>query len=564
MHQSRFFKIYRLLKRTIRDLEVKRSKIVFTLITFYSATLISALLNGISIIFLAALLTSGSSGSTLILPDYLRRGFELIGSDLNLRSILPIITFIFALNLFLVFSIRFYEGWISAWLRLRFQAKICTSYLKGDWRYLRDLSIGEAVGTSTQEATVFTKYITSIFQTIYHGISALVIAVMAMVTSFKICFFIILLLLPVAITFNGIISKQSKVSLRLAQTRNSFAADITDRLNGLLQILVEGKVEYHITKALRTQKKQARYETEISFYQAIIASINQLIPLVCLIILIFWMNWHNIYQVPRLSVFASVGGLGLRLFTIINLLFSSLGNLSRLSGALYPVFTALEFPVAKNCNFINEPIDLISLQNVSYSYGVNRVIRNVNISLRTGVPVKLCGDSGKGKTTFLNLISGLYQPDLGAVLYTGANSGKKYSSLLYRARVGFVTQDVYLFKGSIRENLLSGTAIDEKIIWGVLEKVKAAEFVHELGGLDAVGSEAGKSLSGGQRRRLGIAKILLANCNVLLLDEITAGIDSINRRDIIKTLDEISKDCIIAFISHEQMHLSNQICFEIG
>ena len=151
----------------------------------------------------------------------------------------------------------------------------------------------------------------------------------------------------------------------------------------------------------------------------------------------------------------------------------------------------------------------------------------------------------------MNIISGLYQPSVGSVNYIGLDSGSKYSSLSFRPKIGYVPQDIYFFKGSIRDNLVSGEEHDESLVWDVLDKVFASSFVRELGGLDVESSEAGRSLSGGQRRRLAIAKVLLAGCDVLLFDEVTSGLDDFNRKGVIDLIKSISKDKITIVISHD-------------
>jgi ATP-binding cassette, subfamily B, bacterial MsbA len=160
------------------------------------------------------------------------------------------------------------------------------------------------------------------------------------------------------------------------------------------------------------------------------------------------------------------------------------------------------------------------------------------------------------------LISGLYFPSKGEILYIG-ESGKEFVSTIYRAKVGFVTQDIYFFQGSLRSNLTSGRSCTEEQIWATLEQVDAIDFVQSMGGLDVESSEAGRSLSGGQRRRLGLARVLLSRSDILIFDEVTAGLNEINKLAVMKVIERLSKAYIVVMISHEKLSLSHSASLSV-
>ena len=535
-----------------------------SLALYYVLTLVTALLDGVGMVMLVSLFTNGSAlGSSSDLPDYISRITRFAGVGTDLRGLLPLLIGIYGLNLIIRFGLLAFDGAIGAKLRQRLQQTIFRHYIAGTWSHMRGFSVGDAVGSTTQEAVIVSKYLTSAISTVYFLLSALVIGCLAAFTSFLIFAAFACIALPLSMFIKFLIGKQALLSKRSAELRNAFAADITDRFNGLLQIHVESNDAFHLARGLRTQPEITKVEILIGFTQAVINSFSLLLPLACLIALFAWLGLTESYNAPSMTLAASVGILGIRLANQLNGVVTSIGNLSRLSGSLFPVMGALGIPAAPSRVPLPEPVAQVGLRNLTYSYDQKRVIDGVSLTVSKGTPLVLIGSSGTGKTTLANLIAGLYFPETGDVIYRGAATGTDYPSVQYRARVGYVTQDIYLFQGSLRSNLTSGKTLEDEAIWKVLEQVGAVDFVRALGGLEAESAEAGRSLSGGQRRRLGIARVLLSECDILIFDEITAGLDQQNRATIFRLIEELARFNIVIFITHDNVQFEAQDRFSL-
>ena len=423
---------------------------------------------------------------------------------------------------------------------------------------MRAFRVGNAVGTTAQETILVTKYITSIIGFGYFALSALAVAILASITSLKIFLIFIIIVVPLALVMKSIIGRQARFSIESSEIRNQFSADLADRLNGLLQIHVEENPKYHFDKGIHTQPALTRLEILIGYCGALIGVFNLLIPLLCLIALYIWQSFWLVQKVEGMALAASIGILGIRFATQLNGAVVSAGGVVRLSGSLGPVLQALKLPPVRSTQQVPEIVGSIQIKDVAFSFSDNKILSEINLTIERGVPVILVGASGRGKTTLAHLISGLYLPTNGTIDYIGIDSNKAFGSEKFKARVGYVTQDIYLFHGSLRDNLQSGRPLPDAQVWFALEMVGASEFVAELGGLDAESSEAGRSLSGGQRRRLGIARVLLLNCDVLIFDEITAGLDQENQKSVLEVLTKIAKDHVMVLISHQQVKLPNQ------
>jgi ABC-type multidrug transport system fused ATPase/permease subunit len=522
------------------------------------------MLDGIGMVFLVALFTNGAGiNSSKDLPEYIWRIIEITGISVSLASTLIFLTIVYGANLSIRFGLLTFDGWLAANLRRRLQERMFHHYLAGDWAHMRAFSTGSAVGCNTQEATIVAKYLISVISAGYFLIGAMVLGGLAAITSIEIFIAFGAISLPLAVIMRAVISRQSRLSRRSADLRNNFSADIADRFNGLFQIHVESKAEYHVTHGLRTQPELTRLETLIGICQAVLGSFNLILPFACLLALGGWIGLSGAQAAPNLTLAASVAILGMRLANQLNGVVGSLGNLSRLSGSIFPVLETLNIPSARDRVAISNAVSEVRLREVSYSFGEHKVLKQVSLIASRGMPLIVVGRSGAGKTTLANLIAGLYFPMSGDVAYVDAVTGKEYSSRLFRARIGYVTQDIYLFQGALRDSLVSGREVDDAEIWRVLEMVGAAEFVREIGGLDAESVEAGRSLSGGQRRRVGIARVLLAECDILIFDEITAGLDQQNRKSILALMSSLAGTHVLIFISHDEIQLPGQMVYSL-
>ena len=549
--------------RIIKGLALDRKKIYFLLPIYYFITLINVIIEGVSMLLLVAIISQISAGFNLNiieLPNSIIKIMNVLKLKDTLENSIYFLTVLFSLNLVTRSALLIFDGLLNAKLRQKLQETLFRRFLLGQWSMNRGFRLGDAVGTNTQEAITVSKYLSSAIMAFYFLLSSLVMILMAIFTSPKIMVCLIFIGLPFVIIMKNVFFIQGRLSKKSALLRNQFSADIVDRFNGLLQVHVENNYEYHIKRGLRSQKTLTKLDILIGFCQVIIGSFNILLPLFVMTIFSLWVYFMGLENINGLSAIGGVGILSFRAASLFNGAVASFGNLSRLSGSLEPVLKALNIePILKRIQ-IKEKIKRVYLNHVSFSYGDFKVVNDVDLKIIKGEPLIIKGRSGRGKTTLVNLIAGLYLPKDGYIIYQGI-SGKKYLSNKYFARIGFVIQDIYLFEGTIRENLVAGKNFTDDKIWKVLDDVDASDFVKNIGGLEAKSSEAGRSFSGGQRRRLGIARALLSRGDILIFDEVTAGLDKANKIAIIKLIERLSKNYLVIVISHTPLKIDRHKYF---
>ncbi len=174
----------------------------------------------------------------------------------------------------------------------------------------------------------------------------------------------------------------------------------------------------------------------------------------------------------------------------------------------------------------NDVFVLFDNVSMRYTGGGENSLSDVSFKVKKGETVGVIGGTGSGKTTLVNLIPHFYDVTGGQVCIDGVNVNRKDMQVRLRERIGIVPQKAMLVKGTIRENLLWGKkdATDEKL-FAALEIAQASEMVEEKGGLDAVVEQGGKNFSGGQKQRLTIARALVRDPEILILDDSASALD---------------------------------------
>jgi ATP-binding cassette subfamily B protein len=200
---------------------------------------------------------------------------------------------------------------------------------------------------------------------------------------------------------------------------------------------------------------------------------------------------------------------------------------------------------------LDRPRGEIVLRGIRFKYGAREVIHGIDLTIAPGELVGLVGTSGAGKSTLINLICRFYDVASGAILLDGTDI-RSFSTADYRANIGIVLQEPFLFYGTIAENIAYGRpdSSREEIV-AAARAARAHEFILRLGdGYDSLVGERGQSLSGGERQRISIARALLINPKILILDEATSSVDTETEREIQAALEHLVKGRTTIAIAH--------------
>ncbi|MGS0681562.1 heme ABC transporter ATP-binding protein/permease CydC [Shewanella sp. 125m-7] len=209
----------------------------------------------------------------------------------------------------------------------------------------------------------------------------------------------------------------------------------------------------------------------------------------------------------------------------------------------------------------------IAFNNIEFGYVDNqKVLQGLNLEIEAGKKVALLGQTGCGKSSLLALLTREWQPNKGQVCIDGLEVSH-YTELQLRQSMSVVSQRIYLFSGSLRDNLalaiVGATRKDDDKLIAVLHQVGLENLLQGEKPLDTWLGEGGRQLSGGEQRRIGVARALLRDAPILLLDEPTEGLDKRTEREILRLLFEFAADKTMLMISHRLTAMSKMDCIHV-
>ena len=199
---------------------------------------------------------------------------------------------------------------------------------------------------------------------------------------------------------------------------------------------------------------------------------------------------------------------------------------------------------------IGEKMDqyAVYLDNISFSYEDNMVIKNLSLNVKPGEHIGIVGDSGCGKSTVLKILAGLYEPDCGKTTIAG-----EYSAAKIREKVAMVMQHNSLFPLSIRDNITCGHDISEEKIWAACENASLTKWIESLpNGLNTYVGERGNQVSGGQAQRIQIARALCKDAPIILLDEPVSALDQDTGHSVLSSLSKLMSGRTVIHVTHHQ------------
>lgn len=495
------------------------------------------------------------------------------------RSFLIFIALIMAMiyvlkNLFLVFQMAIQNRFVS-FNMLTTEQKLLQSYLLRPYEDFLSIKSGEilrVIGTDTVDAfNVLSLLLQLSSELIVSGILIATIFVIAPEMTFGIALILGILLI--------IIQTLIRPALRMSGEKNR---EVYANMNQWLLQSIQGIKEIKISETERFFEKNFWNNGRVYVKTSYICATLSVIPRFAIeaismgsffvIVAILLKNGTEVGTIiPMLS---SVAIAAIRLLPSVNRISQSLANMTFYEPTLDKLIENINEAEAYDFSHLDsydndgnnmpEHIgfkDEIILKDIVYKYPSNnkQVLVNANLVIKKGESIGIVGASGAGKTTAVDVMLGLLNPQQGEVVVDGKNIRNFYSEWL--KMLGYIPQNIFMLDGSIRRNVafgLSDEKIDDDKVWKALKESALDCFVRELpDGLDTEIGERGVRLSGGQRQRIGIARALYNNPDILFFDEATSALDNETEATIMESIQRLKGEKTMIIIAHRLSTIDN-------
>ena len=486
-------------------------------------------------------------------------------NDPNKALILVIITIVvlfFFKNLFnylAMFFITFFRNGILKDLREELYKKIISLPIS----YYQTKKKGDVVSRFTNDVTEIQLSFLSIFEIIIREPLTIFFTVIAMfLISFKLTVFV-LIFIPISGFIISIIGKSLKSTSNIVQKEQGEILSISEEtLNGLK--IIKGFVaeSFFINKFLKTNNKFYNYSNKLINKQNLASPLSEFLG-ISVIGVLLWYGGKLVLVDMQLNpaAFLTYMGLAYGVLTPAKSISKASYSIKKGNAAAERVFEILESE--SDIKEMKNPIEKksfdqeITFRNVSFSYGKKMVLDNLSFKIQKGKTIALVGQSGSGKTTLANLIPRFFDVHSGEICIDDINIKHIKKSDL-RSLIGFVPQESLLFNDTVKSNIILTEEIPKNKIIEASKISNSIEFVEKLENKfeTNVGSFGG-NLSGGQKQRISIARAVLNNPPIMILDEATSSLDSESEKLVQHALENLMKNRTSLIIAHRLSTIQN-------
>ena len=486
----------------------------------------------------------------------------LINRDLKMLITLIIISLgvtLFA-NLIRVGE-SYINNWIAQHITFDMRNKMYLHLQQMSQKFFTTNNQGDIITRMTSDISGVERVVTNTFTSILSNIITLVIAIVIMFKENYILAAVGVLIIPL---FTIPTRWAGKTRWELTQD----AQECNDEINGILnetlsvsgQLLVKlfGKEEHEFNRYKKVNYRMIKLNIKESmagrWFMVIINTFSSVGPMLLYLVGgILMMKYNSNLSVGDITVLVALLG---KMYGPVNSLLNIQVEWIRAMALFSRIFEYFDMPIEienKENPIVPKTADgNIEFKDVEFSYNSERkILKKINFSLKSGNSIALVGPSGSGKSTIANLIPRLYDVCKGKITFDGIDI-RDIDLKWLRNQIGIVSQETYLFNGTIRENLLYAKpdATDEELL-EVCQKANIADFImNQEKGLDTIVGNRGLKLSGGEKQRLSIARVLLKDPALLIFDEATASLDSISEKKIQDAINPIIDSRTSILIAH--------------
>jgi ABC-type multidrug transport system fused ATPase/permease subunit len=431
--------------------------------------------------------------------------------------------------------------------------KLFKTYLTMPYQVFVNKNSSYLTKTIITEATHMSMVISSALLMMSEALVIIFLYTLMLIASWKITLVFTVVLSIKMLFLTQTISKKIKSVGNIREEAQAQFYEIINRLFGnfkQIKLQDEDRIEAAKNEFSTAVNKYAKANATGGFLSAFprlfIETIGFSLIAFLLIALLYLTQSNVAYILPTLSLFAIAL---YRLLPSVNRIVNGYNTLLYYHKSIDVIDEELKTAQEDSGNEIIEFEDKIELINVDFSYQEKAVLSGINLTINKGEKIAFIGESGSGKSTLVDLIIGLHRSNQGEIKIDGVLVDE--SNLQnWRSQIGYIPQQVYLFDGTISQNVCFGRDLDKSLLETTLKQANILDFLQTKQGVETLVGEDGVQLSGGQKQRIAIARALYGQPEILVLDEATSALDDKTEKKIMDEIYQISRDKTLIIVAH--------------
>lgn len=545
-----------------------RQKLFFILIIFL--TLIITILEMSSILLIFPIVANffGESLDNKSFTNFFFDKFEIFS---GLENIIILFIILYSVRLILLLLLNYLNQFFIFSIYKNFLDRVFNSYLKKPLLFHKMKNSSEIVRNLVNNVgDIAVGITTNLSSLILESIMLLGLIIILLIHQPLSSLAILASIIVLALFISQMMKKIAyRLSLKRQKEDFKFIKIITESFKGIKEIkifLAENKIFNFFEKI---SKNLSHLNLNINFLNQSPRHILEYILLISVLIYLWYLNYIDFTDTEIIGNLAVMGFILIRSIPIINKLVTSKINLSVSSTSLEILYDE----ILANINFDKKKLEsvddkklkfnnVLELKNISFKYPDRKeeILKDINISIKKGDTIGFVGESGAGKTTLVEIIMGLLEPSSGKIMIDDEYLLNKFNKKQWYQNISYVPQSIFLNDDTIRNNIIFSEMNpkfeNHKKIYETIVLSGLKNFVESLEKQLETGiGEMGDSVSGGQKQRLGIARALYKEHQLLVLDEPTSALDEITETNFFNVIKKLSKRKTILIISHSRKNL---------
>ena len=494
----------------------------------------------------------GTAGTAQIIKPVLDDIF--IAKDETMLTIVPfLLIFVFSLKGIGQYIQTYYMSYIGLDVVRKLRNNLVSHLTYMDMVFFQNMHSGEILSRITNDITRIQSVVTTIIPIFIREIlTILALASYVIYESPKLSFYF-LVIMPLALYPLSRLAKKMKRYSRLSQEHTSTMTSRLGEIFSNIEVIKSNSTQTLETKRF-AKENQNVFESLLKQIKinAMTSPIMEILGSVAIGLVIYVGGKEVIMEKMTVGAFFAFSAALFMLYTPIKRLSNLYNKAQDAVVANERMFELLNMKptIYTGKTPLTKSIERIELKQVSLMYDGHTALKDITFHACKGESIALVGDSGAGKSSFVNLLVRFYDPTSGQILINGI-SNKELNIEHLHQKIAYVTQRIYIFNDTIAQNVAYGLEYDEARVIEALEKAYAMEFVKKLdANIHTLLSENGNNLSGGQRQRISLARALYKRPDVLILDEATSALDNKSEALIQEALNRLKDEMITITVAH--------------